>query len=69
MHRFEVHRIVGSECLHDVVVGAAIGFVKLFFHCFEFMYRSLGHTVDADDEFVRGLFPVGHIVNDAAQTT
>ena len=56
MHRFEVYRIIGSERLDDVIVGAAIGFVKLFFHRFEFMHRSLGHTVDAGDELVRGLF-------------
>ena len=58
-----------SERLDDVIVGAAIGFVKLFFHRFEFMHRSLGHTVDAGDELVRGLFPVGHIIHDASQPT
>ena len=69
MHRFKVYRIVGSECLDDVIVGAAISFVKLFFHRFEFMHRSPGHTVDTGDELIRGLFPVGHIVDDTAQTT
>ena len=69
MHRFEVHRIIGSERLDDVIVGAAIGFMKPFFYCFKFMHRSPGHAVDAGDEFVGRFLAVGHIVNDTTQTT
>lgn len=66
MGRRKVQRIVRREGLDDMVVPPAIGFVELLLHRLELIQRRLRHAVDAGDERVGGLLPVGHIVQDAA---
>ena len=66
MGGFKIQWIVRGEGLDDVVVAPAVSFMELLFHRFELITRSLRYTVHTSDEGVGGLFPVGHIVQDAA---
>ena len=69
VRRCEVQRIVRRECLHDVVVTAALRFTELLFHRLEFRHRRPRYAVDAADELLHRLFPVGDVVNDTSQPT
>ena len=68
MSGLEVQQIVGGEGLDDVIVTASVRFAELFLHRFELSLRRLGNAVDAGDETVHGFFPVGDVVEYAAQT-
>ena len=69
VRRIEVQRIVGGERLHDMVVGAAVGFVELLLHRLELVERGLRHAVDAGDQPLVGFLPVLDVVDDALQTS
>ena len=68
VRRCKVQRIIRRERLHDVVVAAALRFAELLFHRFEFRHCRPRYTVDAADELLHRLFPVGDVVDDSRST-